>query len=995
MKLARAIFLLLLALFLSPCIGKAEDMKTGQTYEGFKLLEKRFVSEVNAECLYFIHEKSGARLFKIKAQDDNKTFAIAFRTDPESNWGTPHIIEHSTLNGSKSFPVKSPYDVLRKGSLLTFINAFTGQDMTCFPVASKNNKDYFNLMHVYLDAVFQPNFKTDTRILKQEGWHYEMESKDGPISYKGVVYNEMKGVYSNPTGELNYQVNRLLFPDNGYRFSSGGYPKDIPGLTQEAFVKYHNKYYHPSNCYILLYGDADINKELEFINKEYLNKYEKAVQPEVFPIQKPFPALKSVTLPYAVSEGMDTLNQTYLSFSVVVGLNTDRALVMGLNTLCDVLVNQEAAPIRLALQKAAIGSEVTATVDEMHQNVFGITVQNANGSDKDKFLSVILQTLKEVAEKGIDKKAIEGSLNRTEFSLREGNNSQQGLNYAFQILPGWFFANDPFLTLEYEKPLAKVKTALTGDYLERIIKEEILNNPHSLLISLEPKPGYDKQLNAQTALELDKFKSSLSEEEKDKLIKETKDLVAYQKREDSPEALATVPMLERKDINPAADWYELKENIVEDVPVLSYEAFSNNVVYTRLFFDLRVLPQELLPYAAILTEVLGNQNTKTYSYGDLNNQLNISTGGFSAFINTYAEKRDDNNLIPKFVVSSKAMDNKTNEMFDLIGEILNRTKYEDTDRLKAILLRYQSRLDAQVKENGLTFAQIRTLSYFTNMGMFNELTGGISYYWLITDLARNFDKRSDEIKSNLIKTASLLFNKNNMTMLITCSKGDRSECQEKIGKFITSFDSKPTLLNKWKFSFQKKNEGLQTPSKVQYVVKGYNIKKLGFDWNGKVKVLNQIISRDWLHNRIRVIGGAYGGFSSVDDLGNFVFMSYRDPNLKETLENYNATIEYLDKLQLKEKDITRYIIGTIAAMDAPLSVSQKANTAITNYFNNVSREDLQKLRDAVLNTSMDDIKSLRKMIKAVLEQNAYCVYGNDEKISEQKDLFGSIEKIIR
>lgn len=995
MKFSKSVLSLIIALFLFSITSLAEDMKPGDVIEGFRLTEKRFVKEVNSECLYFIHEKSGARLLKINSKDDNKTFAIAFKTDPESDCGTPHIIEHSVLNGSKSFPVKSPYDVLRKGSLLTFINAFTGSDMTCFPVASKNNKDYFNLMHVYLDAVFEPNFRTDVRILKQEGWHHEMENIDGPVTYKGVVYNEMKGAYSSPMRELSYIVQKSLFPDNGYRYSSGGYPKDIPKLTQEMFVKYHEKYYHPSNSYILLYGDADLKKELGFINEKYLSKFNKAVPPVTFPMQKPLAAMKELTGYYSITEGADTKDQTYLSYSVVAGKNTDRALVMGLNTLADVLVNQEAAPIRLALQNAGIGKEVEASVDDMQQNVFQILVQNANPADKDKFLQIVFEQLKIAAEKGLDKKAVEGSLNRAEFALREGNSAQKGLNYAFQILPGWFFADNPFLTLEYEKPLAKVKTALTGDYLENIIKEQILNNTHSVLAILEPRPGYEKELNSAIQSELEAYKNSLNDEAKKKLVDETKELVAHQKRQDTPEALATVPMLERKDINPNADWYELNEKQAAGVKLLSYEAFSENVVYTRLIFDMHVLPQELLPYASLLTEILGSQNTKNYTYGELDNELNINTGGFSSFINTYAENQDDDKLIPKFIVSTKSMKDKTDKMLSLIGEIINNTKLNDLERLKAIINRYQSRIDAQVRENGLNYAQIRTLSYFTNMGMFNELIGGIDYYWFITDLSRNFDTRSGEIIANLTKTAGLLFNRKNMVVAVTGSSEDIAIFAKQLENFIPTIPDREVKPNKWNFVLAKKNEGLQTSSKVQYVIKGFNIKKLGYSWDGKMKVLNQIISRDWLHNRIRVIGGAYGGFSSLDEMGNFVFMSYRDPNLKETLDNYNSSCEYLDKLELTEKDITRYIIGTISGMDAPLTVSQKGNTAVSNYFNKVTREQVSKTRSAVLNTSLSDIKSFSSMLKTVLEQNAYCVYGNDEKINSNKDLFGTTLKIIK
>lgn len=530
MDLIRQIVPVCLLLLLAWSNTYPAEYKKGETYHGFKLLEKRFVKEVNAECLYFEHVKSGARVLKFATNDPNKTFGIGFKTVPETDCGTPHIIEHSVLNGSKNFPVKSPFDVLSKGSLKTFLNAFTGSDRTFYPFASMNEKDYFNLMHVYLDAVFNPLMYSDTRILRQEGWHYELESKDAPLIYKGVVYNEMKGAFSSPTRELNYQISRNLFPDNGYQYSSGGYPAAIPKLTHEAFVNFHKKYYHPVNSHIILYGDADLDKELSFIDSEYLSKYEKSGSRPVIPIQKPFTAMKEVTSYYSIGEGDKIQNQTYLTLNFVVGLNSDQALVMALNVLSDVLVNQEAAPVRLALQKAGIGQDVSAWVNDIQQNVFQIMVQNANPGDKEKFREIVMNTLREASEKGLDKKAIEGTINRMEFSLREGDDAQKGLTYGFQALPGWFFADDPFLTLEYEKPLARVKTALTGNYLESVIREHIINNPHSLLLALEPKPGLEKENNEKITKELAEYKKSLSPKEIDSLVNATRELIAYQKR---------------------------------------------------------------------------------------------------------------------------------------------------------------------------------------------------------------------------------------------------------------------------------------------------------------------------------------------------------------------------------------------------------------------------------------------------------------------------------
>ena len=430
MKIINYLKLLCAATLLFSC-AKTEKYVENETYFGFKLLEKRFVAEVNADCYYFEHEKSGAKLLKIASDDENKTFNIAFNTVPEHDYGTPHIMENSVLNGSESFPVKSPFDVLTKGSLNTFINAMTGSDITTYPVASMNEKDYFNLMYVYLDAVFKPLLHSDPRILKQEGWHYELDDVDGDVVYKGVVYNEMKGAFSNPLRELTYQKNKVLFPDNTYGVSSGGYPSAIPGLTNEYFVNFHKKFYHPSNSHILLYGNADLDKELEFIDSKYLSEYERSTEEVSIPIQKPFDAMKVLEKPYPVPEGADTQDKTYLSLTWVTGQGTDLALVYALDGIAEALVNHESGPLRLAIQEAGIGRNISASLSPGFQNVFEIRVENANSEDKERFKEIVFETMNEVAAEGFDKNTLKGILNRSEFSLREGDNAQKGLQAVF------------------------------------------------------------------------------------------------------------------------------------------------------------------------------------------------------------------------------------------------------------------------------------------------------------------------------------------------------------------------------------------------------------------------------------------------------------------------------------------------------------------------------------------------------------------------------------
>jgi Zn-dependent M16 (insulinase) family peptidase len=856
---------------------------TKTDYHGFRLKDRQFVKELNAECMVFEHEKSGARLMKISNEDPNKTFCITFRTFPESDDGSPHIMEHSVLNGSKNFPVKSPFDVLSKGSLSTFLNAFTSKDFTMYPVASMNEKDYFNLMHVYLDAVFNPLIYTDPRIMQQEGWHFEMNDPKGPLTYKGVVYNEMKGSFSDPQEELNYQVYRNLFPDNNYRFESGGYPPAIPQLTNSKFIEFHKKYYHPENSYILVYGNGNLEKELAFIDSAYLSGYSKTGHQPSIEDQKPFPAMKEVLAQYPVMEGADQNGQSYLALDWVIGHSSDLALTMSLDVLTEALVNQESAPVRLALQKAGIGQDVSASSSNFKQNVFEIIVRGANPGDQQKFREVVFNTLNDIAQKGLDKNDLEGIINRMEFRLREGDDAQKGLTYLMQSIQSWFFKDDPISGLRYEAPLAEVKRSLTSDYMEQFIRKHFLGNQHILLTSLDPKPGLESERNRQTEAELAGIKASLSADSLERIVKASQDLLAYQQREDTPEALATIPMLKISDIDPKAIWYEVKADSLDGVPVLSHQTFTNNVNYIRYYFDMRVLPQELIPYGALLSNILGIMNTKNYTYSAMAQALNRNTGGFDVSISTQTVNMDDDQLVPRIALSTKAMTDKLDKLWELSLEVLNNTRFDDPERLKTVLTRHQSQLEEAVKSDGYSVAGRRAPSYFSKQGVFNQLTSGLDYYRFITDIVKSKDSTFAELATNLQKAASLLFTRDNMVLAFTCDEKGAQDVRKGVKVMAAGLKTEKKTLQAWNLEPVKKNEGMMAPSKVQYVVAGYDYKKLGYAWNGKMRVLSQVLSTDWLQQRIRVIGGAYGGWSSISPGGQMLFNSYRDPNLRETM----------------------------------------------------------------------------------------------------------------
>ncbi|MCX6286323.1 MAG: insulinase family protein [Bacteroidetes bacterium] len=962
-------------------------------YPGYKLLEKRFVKELNANVFFLEHVKSGAKIVKFATDDANKTFTIAFKTFPDNDCGAPHIIEHTVLNGSTNYPVKSPFDVLIKGSLHTYMNAFTSKDFTAYPVASMNDKDYFNLMHVYLDAVFNPLIYTDPRIFKQEGWHFELLDKDSAVAYKGVVYNEMKGAFSDPREELSYQVYKNMFPDNAYGKESGGYPYAIPQLSYEQFLNFHRKFYHPENSYIFLYGDAPLDKELAFIDREYLSKYDKANNKASITDQKPFAKMMDLTGYYPIMPGDDSNKQTYLSLNYVTGHNTDEALVMALDVLTEVLVNQESAPIRLALQEAGIGQDVSASSSNYKQNVVQIMVQNANPGDKDKFNEIVRKCMQEAVDKGLDKQVVEGVINRMEFQLREGNDAQKGMYCVFRSLPTSFFADDPFLGLEYEKPLSEVKKSLTTRYLEEIIKTSFLDNPHTLLYTLAPKVGADDEKNAKVAAELKAYKASLNPAKTEALVQDTKALLDYQKSEDSPEALAKIPLLEIKDINPKATFYSVEESKIAGTPMLYHNEFTNGVVYMNLYFDLRVLPQDMIPYASLLSNVLSLLNTEKYSFGDLNKSLNINTGGFYTSLKTYQENLDDNAMIPKLAVTSKAMTEKVEKMIDLTSEILLQTKYDDVERLKNVLTRHLSQLEATTKQDGYTIASGRFPSYFSKSGVYSEMTNGLNYYWFVADLMKNYDTHSGELIANLKKVAALLFTKNNLVSGVTTNKEAFAKFTSGLERLVKALPDVPSVVKTWDLAPQPKNEGFLTPSKVQYVIAGFDYKQLGYKWDGKMRVLSQILSTDYLQTRVRVMGGAYGGWSSISPIGNITFNSYRDPNLKQTLENYKGIPEYLKSFDADDKAMTRYILGTVSSLDRPLTASQKGDQAFSYFFNKRTEQAIQDDRVAVISTKAADIKSFARMIQDVLDKNEFCVYGNADKINAEKALFQNLVNI--
>lgn len=954
----------------------------------FQLLKQQYIPEIDAQCYYFMHRKSGAPIFKIANNDENKTFSIAFKTLPHNNNGVAHILEHSVLNGSLRFPVKSPFDLLNKGSLKTFLNAMTSRDLTEYPVASLNKQDYFNLMHVYLDAVFNPLIYKEPNIFKQEGWHYELKNKNKIPIYKGVVYNEMKGSFSNPQRLLLYYILHTLYPDTPYGKESGGIPSDIVTLTYEEFLQFHQRFYHPNNAIIYFYGNADIKEELSFLHYYYLQNYSNDSTPPQLPFQKPFKKRVEKDAYYPLNEESTTVNQTYFALNFAVGETFNYTLYRALNMLSEVLFNQDSSPVNQALIKNRVGQSVSAFSMDIQQMLFSVVLYNANPSDKTTFRSIINETLKNEIQKGINKDELTAILHLAEFQLREASDAQKGITYFSQIKPGWLYHNDPFIGLTYENDLKIIKEWIHTGYFNSLVEKYILNNSFSSMVTLMPKVGLQKEWAIEEEKNLIQFKKSLSNEKIDQLIEETEHLIEYQNQEDTPEQLATIPTLSLQDIDPKAHFKHCEEKYVNKHKILYREDFTNQIVYTHFFFNLKAIPQELIPYVSLLSYLLGSLDSENYDFSTINRQLNHHTGAFYSTITTFNPSEDDTHYTPYLVIESKFFNHKCETFFHLMEEIILKIIFSPS-HLRNLLLKLSSILDSYT-HNGFLISQLRASSYFHQPSLFTEQISGISYYRFIRKITEDLDNHLEGIIEQLKKVVSLLFTQNNLISAVICSKEDYAVYEKHLLQFIEKLPNNTPTNNLWNFEPNIKNEGIQSSSQVQYITAGYNYKKLGYVWSGQLLVLSHILSKEWLKNQIRIVGGAYGAYCRVEQNGKFLLSSYRDPNLAETLSIFKETIRYVQEFDVSEEEMTRFIIGTIASLDTPKTTVQNGKIAFNYYFRQRTPQDIQKLRDEILSTTPADIRSFSPLIEQIIKENYYCVYGNKEKIAKHHALFNSI-----
>lgn len=964
----------------------------------YEILDEHRVEDVQSDGFILRHKKSGARIAILSNNDDNKVFYIGFRTPPEDETGVPHIIEHTTLCGSKKFPVKDPFIELAKGSLNTFLNAMTYPDKTVYPVASCNDQDFKNLMDVYLDAVFNPNITKYEEIFKQEGWHYELTGKDDELKINGVVYNEMKGAYSSPDEVLSSQIYRSLFPDNTYSKDSGGNPEYIPKLTYEAYLDFYHRYYHPSNSYIYLYGDMDVVERLVWLDKEYLSLYDyKKVNSEINK-QPAFDEIKNVEAQYSITMDDSQENKTYLSYNRVVGDTLDEMLYQAFDVLDYALVSSPGAPVKQALIDAGIGDDVYGSYDAgILQPVFSFVAKNANASQADEFESIIENTLKEVVKTGINKEALLAGINSSEFKFREADFGQfpKGLLFGLNCLDSWLFDDmKPFIHLECLGTFAKLRKAVDTDYFEKLIQEYLLDNTHGSSVTVKPKRGLGNEREEALAKELSDYKASLSDEEIKKLIEDTEHLKKYQEEPSSDEDLRKLPMLTRADMKKNAMPFSNIEDELLDVKVVRHDIESNGIDYISFLFDAGDFAQSELGYLGFFTNALGLVNTEKYSYTDLANATNIYTGGISTGTASHPDIKDRNNFVFKFEVKLKVLEKNLDKALELMQQMLLASDFSDTKRLGEIVAQIKARLQANLSSSGHLVAAMRSMSSFSRYALYQDELKGVAFYRSICHIEKELSESPKNVSDKLAAIAKKLFARNRMIISFTGNNEAYGNAKPSLEKVIAGFDKISAVGNQAEVHFNTAKEAFIDASQIQYVAKTGDFICEGYEYTGALRLLRIILSYDYLWINVRVKGGAYGCMNTFLRSGESYFVSYRDPNLSDTLDVYDRIPEYIKSFSPDERDMTKYIIGTFSALDTPMNPEAKGSRSLSAYLEGITYEQIQKERNEILNAQPEDIRRLAELVEAVLKKDSICVIGNENMIKESAGLFENVEKLI-
>ncbi|MCD7446098.1 Homeobox protein PKNOX1 [Datura stramonium] len=987
-------------------IGGADD-EVAEKF-GFEKVSEQFIDECKSKAVLYKHKKTGAEVMSVSNDDENKVFGVVFRTPPKDSTGIPHILEHSVLCGSRKYPLKEPFVELLKGSLNTFLNAFTYPDRTCYPVASTNTKDFYNLVDVYLDAVFFPKCVEDFQTFQQEGWHYELNDPSDDITFKGVVFNEMKGVYSQPDNLLGRTSQQALFPDNTYGVDSGGDPRVIPSLSFEEFKEFHRKFYHPSNARIWFYGDDDPNERLRILS-EYLNMFDASSAPHESRVepQRLFSEPVRIVETYPVGEDGDLKKKHMVCVNWLLSdkpLDLETELALGF--LDHLLLGTPASPLRKILLESGLGDAIVGggIEDELLQPQFSIGLKGVSEENIQKVEELIMSTLEGLAEKGFDSDAVEASMNTIEFSLRENNTGSfpRGLALMLRSIGKWVYDMDPFEPLKYQKPLEALKARIAKEGTKAVfaplMDQYILRNPHRVTVEMQPDPEKASREEQIEKERLDKVKAGMTQEDLAELARATHELRLKQETPDPPEALKSVPSLSLQDIPREPVLVPTEIGDINGVKVLRHDLFTNDVLYAEVVFNMSSLKQELLPLVPLFCQSLLEMGTKDLDFVQLNQLIGRKTGGISVYPFTSSVR---GKVVPcsKIIVRGKAMSQRTEDLFNLINRVLQDVQLDDQKRFKQFVSQSRSRMENRLRGSGHSIAASRMGAKLNVAGWISEQMGGVSYLEFLKGLENQVEEDWPQISSSLEEIRKSLLSKDGCLINLTADGKNLTNAEKHISKFLDLLPSTSLVESAaWNAQLSRSNEAFVVPTQVNYVGKAANLYEAGYELKGSAYVISNYISNTWLWDRVRVSGGAYGGFCSFDShSGVFSFLSYRDPNLLKTLDVYDGTSSFLKELDMDDDALTKAIIGTIGDVDSYQLPDAKGYSSLLRYLLGVTDEERQRRREEILSTRLEDFKKFGDVMEAVKDKGVVVAVASPDDVeaaNKERSNFLEVKKAL-
>lgn len=992
---------------MSKNIKKIEELSLSKEYE---LIETKSLPDLKGLGIYLRHKKSGARVVVISNNDDNKVFYIGFRTPSYNSTGVAHIVEHTVLCGSKKFPSKDPFVELIKGSLNTFLNAVTYPDRTLYPIASLNDKDFKNLMEVYLDAVFYPNLHENKAIFDQEGWHYEIDPETKELKINGVVYNEMKGAFSSPESVEDLEVNAALFPDSPYGKEYGGDPDVIPELTYEAYKDFHKTFYHPSNSYIYLYGDMDIEERLDFLHENYLKDFDSMTVESEIPFQNPVSS--NFNAKYSIAEGEDEKEKTFLSYNVVTGESTDIKLMMTLSLIQYVMTEVPGAPIKRALTEAGIGNEIYGSFNtSIRQPVFSIHATGSEANKKDDFTRIIEKEFENAVKNGIPEKMLRAAINYTEFKYKEQDYGRypKGLLIGIKLLECFMYDDSlPFRTLDSGRLFDELRSLIGTGYFEDIITKYILFNEHKTIVAMLPEKGLNNKKDEELRQRLSEIKEKMSEEELLRLKEENEKLTAFQTLPSKEEDILKIPMLKREDIKKEPKKLPFAEFYHEGMKLLQHEVETNGIVYLTLNFDVSDMEVSELPYINLLGDLFSLIDTKEHEYNDFISEVLMSTGGLLSGLSSYQDIHRRDRLKLHYSIKLKVLKKELSKGLALLKEMIYSTKFDSSSdsRIVEILKENMMRSQMVFESSGDKTGIYRGHAYTSVSGMINDRTNALGYYRFIKELVANFDSKRIEFYKMMNRIIDKYFVKERAIISLTANSELYREISPELDSFIKSLPSGEVISEAYlstklfkELEENKKNrefirEAYTVSGQVQYVTRCGNYKEAGLPYTGLLSILQVILSYEYLWLKVRVKGGAYGCYGRFDRNGDASFSSYRDPKLMETNEVYEGITSYLENFEASDRDITKFIIGAISNIDLPLTPYQEGNAAFSAYLSEISYEERLKAREEILSADVLGIRGLSKYVKAILDSKVFVVVGSESKIRENEENFNLIESVL-